>query len=68
VGRELVKLRKAGIVELHRSRLVVRDKVALGELAELGPYLEAINAARISQPQTRAGRTDIRPPSYRQRR
>ena len=59
VGRELVKLRKAGIVELRRSRLVVRDKVALEELAELGPYLEAINAARIPQPQTRAGRSAV---------
>jgi CRP/FNR family transcriptional regulator, cyclic AMP receptor protein len=57
VGRELVKLRKAGIVELRRSRLVVRDKVALQELAELGPYLEAINAAGIPQPQTRARRS-----------
>lgn len=40
VGRELVKLRNEGIVELRRSRLVVQDKVALEKLAQLGPYLK----------------------------
>lgn len=53
VGRELVKLRKAGIVELRRSRLIVRNVAALEEMAELGPYLEAVNEPRIPNAQRR---------------
>lgn len=51
VSRELVKLRNAGIVELRRSRLIVRDEVALEKLAQLESYLEAINEPRVPLPQ-----------------
>lgn len=53
VGRELVKLRNAGVVELRRSRLIVRDAVALEELAQLGSYLEAVNEPYVPGPERR---------------
>jgi CRP/FNR family transcriptional regulator, cyclic AMP receptor protein len=52
VGRELVKLRNAGIVDFRRSRLVVRDKVALEELAQLGHCSKGIDEPRIPHPRT----------------